>query len=88
MYKVKNKISPLPMQELFTKQTNVIDLRNKRCWKIPSARTVHYGTESPKHGNSYQLKPKIPNHYENLNRGMVAIVYNFNREGFILFYFL
>ena len=46
MYKVKNNISPLPMQELFTKQTNVHGLRNKRCWKIPNARSVHYGTET------------------------------------------
>ena len=44
MYKVKNNISPLPMQELFTAQANVHDLRNKRWWKIPNARTVYHGT--------------------------------------------
>ena len=46
MYKVKNNISPLPMQELFTAQANVHDLRNKRCWEIPNVRTVHHGTET------------------------------------------
>ena len=46
MYKVKNKTSPLPMQELFSEQVNVHDLRNKRCWKIPKVRTVAYGTET------------------------------------------
>ena len=46
MYKVKNNISPLPMQELFTEHANVHDLRNKRSWNIPNVRTVHYGTET------------------------------------------
>ena len=46
MYKVKNNISPLPMQELFNAQENIHDLRNKRSWQIPHARTVHYGTET------------------------------------------
>ena len=46
MYKVKNHISPLPMQELFTEQVNVHNLRNKRCWEIPKVRTVGYGTET------------------------------------------
>ena len=46
MYTVKNNISPLPMQELFTAQVNVHDLRNKRCWEIPNVRTVVYGTET------------------------------------------
>ena len=46
MYKVKNNISPLPMQELFPRQANVHDLRNSRYWKIPKVRTVGYGTET------------------------------------------
>ena len=46
MYKVKNNLSPLPMQELFTEQTNTYNLRNCRTWEIPNARTVSYGLES------------------------------------------
>ena len=46
MYKAKNKISPIPIRELFTEQVNVHDLRNKRCWEIPKVRTVGYGTET------------------------------------------
>ena len=46
MHKVKNKTSPLLMQELFSEQVNVHNLRNKRCWKIPKVRTVGYGTET------------------------------------------
>ena len=31
MYKVKHKLSPLPMQEFFKDQPNIYDLRNNRC---------------------------------------------------------
>ena len=46
MYKVKNHISPIPVQELFTVQIISHDLRNKRCWQVPNARTVYNGLES------------------------------------------
>ena len=46
MYKAKNHLSPQPMQDLFSEQVNTHDLRNKRCWDIPKARTVCYGIES------------------------------------------
>jgi len=46
MYKAKNKLSPLPMQQLFTETAMVHDLRNRRCWDIPQVRTVCYGLES------------------------------------------
>ena len=46
MFKVKNKISPLPIQELFKEHVNSYDLREKRCWEISKARTVHFGTET------------------------------------------
>ena len=46
MFKVKNHISPLPMQELFIEQVHIRDLRNKRSWEIPKVRTVGYGTET------------------------------------------
>ena len=46
MYKAKNQISPLPMQELFNTQDIPHNLRNKRYWEVPRARTVCYGTDS------------------------------------------
>ena len=46
MYKIKNNLSPSPMQELFTQNLNMHDLRNKRCWETHNVRTVIYGTET------------------------------------------
>ena len=46
MYKIKNHLSPLPMQELFTEKNNKHDLRNKRSWESYNVRTVSYGTET------------------------------------------
>ena len=46
LYQVKNDISPLPMQELFTDQANRYDLRKRRCWQIPNVKTVAYGSET------------------------------------------
>ena len=60
MYKVKNNISPLPMQELFSRQVNVHYLRNSRYWKIPKVRTVGYGTETIRYRGpkTWELLPK------------------------------
>ena len=46
MYKIKNDLSPIHMQDMFNKHVNTHDLRNNRCWDIMRARTVHYGTET------------------------------------------
>ena len=46
MFKVKNKIAPLPIQELFTEHTNLYDLRSERSWDISKVNTVHFGTET------------------------------------------
>ena len=46
MYKIKNHLSPLPMQALFTEKVNQYDLRNKRSWETDNVRTVIYGTET------------------------------------------
>ena len=46
MYKAKNHISPIPMQELFSEQIISHDLRNKRCWQVVNVRTVCNGIES------------------------------------------
>ena len=41
MYKAKHHIYPIPMREIFTEQIISHDLRNKRCWQVPNARTVN-----------------------------------------------
>jgi DNA-binding protein len=46
MYKVKNHLSPLPMQNLFSEQTTSYELRSERCWEVPRVRTVNNGTET------------------------------------------
>ena len=46
MYKVKNKLSPEPILELFTEQKNTHDLRKKRQWQIPNINTVSFGRDS------------------------------------------
>ena len=46
MYKAKNNLSPLPMQDLFNAQVATHDLRNKRYWDIPKTRTVCHVIES------------------------------------------
>ena len=40
MYKVKDKLSPLSVQELFEVHDNTYDLRNKRNWTVPDTRTI------------------------------------------------
>ena len=45
-YKIKNHLSPLPVQALFTEKVNQYDLRNKRSWMKDNVRTVNYGTET------------------------------------------
>ena len=46
MYKIKNKISPIPMQELFTEKTHQYDLRDENTWEIDNLRTVKYGSDT------------------------------------------
>ena len=46
MYKIKNNLSPVPMQELFKEKINHYDLRNKSFWETDNVRTVKYGTET------------------------------------------
>ena len=45
IYKIKNQLSPFPMQGLFTEKVNTHDLRNNRTWESQNVRTVSYGTE-------------------------------------------
>ena len=46
MFRIKNKLSPLPMQELFTENINQ---HNLRSWETFNLRTVKYGTETIRH---------------------------------------
>ena len=46
MYKVKNGLSPLPIQELFSSHVNTYDLRRNKTWDIPCVKTVEHGTET------------------------------------------
>ena len=46
MFKVRNKISPKPMQELFASKTHLYELRKKRLWESGNIRTARYGTET------------------------------------------
>ena len=46
MFKVKNKISPVPIQGMFKNHINHHNLRSNRCWEISKVRSVNYGTET------------------------------------------
>ena len=43
MLKVRNKISPVPIQGLFEEHINYHNLRSNRCWEIFKVRTVNCG---------------------------------------------
>ena len=46
MYKIKDHLSPLSMQELFTEKFNKHAIRNNRTWESHNVRTASYGTET------------------------------------------
>ena len=46
MFKIKNRISPILMQELFPIHESNYDLRNKRYWETSNVRTTCYGIET------------------------------------------
>ena len=46
MYKVKHKLCPLPVQELFKKHEYEYNLRNQGSWVLPKVRTINYGIET------------------------------------------
>ena len=46
MFKIKNHLSPTPVQNLFKMCSNVYNLRNEKCWELPRVRTVNFGKES------------------------------------------
>ena len=59
MFKVKNGLSPQPIQELFSAQPNTYK-RNNRIWEVPSVRTVSYGIETIRYRGpkTWDLLPK------------------------------
>ena len=46
MYKIKHKISPTLVQELFPNYENIHDLRSEKCWESSNVRNVGFGTET------------------------------------------
>ena len=46
MYKVKNKISPPIINEIFNGCDSVYNLRTEKLWEIQNVRTTIYGTET------------------------------------------
>ena len=46
MFKIKNHLSPLPVQILFKECSHAYNLRNERCWELPRVQTVNFGKES------------------------------------------
>ena len=64
MFKVKNKIAPILIQELHPSHENTYNLRNQRCWQTFNVRTVCYGNETllfrgQKRGNFTLHRSKI-----------------------------
>ena len=60
MFKVKNNLSPLPVQELFKENDNAYNLRKKGHWEVPNVRTVNYGLETIRYRGpkTWELLPK------------------------------
>ena len=46
MYKVKNNLSPIPVQEIFKPEDNTQNLRSGKDWDMPKVRTVNKGLET------------------------------------------
>ena len=46
MYKIKNNLSPSPVQDIFQTASHNYNLRNTREWSTDNARTVYFGTET------------------------------------------
>ena len=46
IYKAKQKLSALPIQELFKQRDEIHDLRQTRCWEVPRVQKVNFGVET------------------------------------------
>ena len=60
MFKIKNHLSPKPLQELFQERNIQHDLRNERSWENDLIRTVQYGSETVRNlgPKTWDLVPK------------------------------
>jgi hypothetical protein len=60
MYKVKHKLCPAPIQEIFRENENAPNLRMDGDWVVPKARTVNYGIETIRYRGpvTWNLLPK------------------------------
>ena len=60
MYQVKNKMSPLPVQELFKFRGNSAqNIRNNREREVRRVRTVNNGTESIRYRGLSTMGPNL-----------------------------
>ena len=72
MYKVKNKISPPIINEIYNGCDSAYNLRTEKLWGIQNVRTTIYGTEkqflfgAQKYGEMFPKKLKIQKHSPNL----------------------
>ena len=57
MYKIKDNLSPIPVQGISKEHVNTYDLRNNRSWELPKVRTIHYGTETIRFRGQENWKP-------------------------------
>ena len=60
MYKVKNHLAPLPVQEVFNDNRINHNLRNERSWEIPRVQTEIFGKETIRYRGiiTWDLLPK------------------------------
>ena len=59
MYKAKNNLSPIPVQNIFKEHIDTHDLRNNRCWEVAKVRTVQHGTETIRYRpKTWEILPK------------------------------
>ena len=70
MYKVKNKIAPLPFQEIFDGHLNSYEMRDERSWNVPKVKTVSWGTESIRYRGllTWKLIPESIRNSESLEK--------------------
>ena len=64
MYKVKNNIAPIHMQNLFDERIISTNLRKQTTWIVPKTRTVNYGTETVRYRGP-QIWESLPNTLKN-----------------------
>ena len=70
MFKVKNKLSPSIMSDIFTMHKPLYTLRNNRCWKTTNINTVYYGSEtlSYRGPKTWKMLPSSLKEMDSLNK--------------------